>query len=106
MASAARVGFEHGADFVKSYYTEDFSKVTDNCPVPVLIAGGPRMETADETLQVVQDAMEAGAAGVVFGRNIWQSGDTRGMIRALNSIIHEGRPASEALAESDLAHRV
>jgi DhnA family fructose-bisphosphate aldolase class Ia len=50
--------------------------------------------------------MEAGAAGVVFGRNIWQSGDTRGMIRALNSIIHEGRPASEALAESDLAHRV
>jgi DhnA family fructose-bisphosphate aldolase class Ia len=106
MASAARIGFEHGADFVKSYYTEDFSKVTDNCPVPVLIAGGPRMETADETLQVVQDAMEAGAAGVVFGRNIWQSGDTRGMIRALNSIIHEGRPASEALAESDLAHRV
>jgi DhnA family fructose-bisphosphate aldolase class Ia len=83
-----------------------FSKVTDNCPVPVLIAGGPRMETADETLQVVQDAIEAGAAGVVFGRNIWQSGDTRGMIRALNSIIHEGRPAAEALAESDLAHRV
>jgi fructose-bisphosphate aldolase, class I len=43
MASAARIGFEHGADFVKSYYTEDFRKVTDNCPVPVLIAGGPRM---------------------------------------------------------------
>jgi DhnA family fructose-bisphosphate aldolase class Ia len=103
MASAARIGFEHGADFVKSYYTEDFRKVTDNCPVPVLIAGGPRMETAGETLQVVQDATEAGAAGVVFGRNIWQSGDTRGMIRALNSLIHEGRPVAEALAESDLA---
>jgi DhnA family fructose-bisphosphate aldolase class Ia len=71
--------------------------------VPVLIAGGPRMETAGETLQVVQDATEAGAAGVVFGRNIWQSGDTRGMIRALNSLIHEGRPVAEALAESDLA---
>jgi DhnA family fructose-bisphosphate aldolase class Ia len=77
--------------------------VTDNCPVPVLIAGGPRMEIAQETLRVVQDATEAGAAGVVFGRNIWQSGDTRGMIRALNSIIHEGRPVDEALAESDLA---
>jgi DhnA family fructose-bisphosphate aldolase class Ia len=77
--------------------------VRDNCPVPVLIAGGPRMETAQETLRVVQDATEAGAAGVVFGRNIWQSGDTRGMIRALNSIIHEGRPVDEALAESDLA---
>src|SRR5215210_4100853 len=53
MASAARIGFEHGADIVKSYFTEDFRKVTDNCPVPVLIAGGPRMETAGETLQVV-----------------------------------------------------
>ena len=102
MASAARLGFEHGADLIKSYYTEDFSRVTDNCPVPVLIAGGPRMETVEETLQVVDDATQAGAAGVVFGRNIWQSGDTRGMIRALNSIIHEGRPIAEALAESDL----
>src|SRR5215203_3199004 len=103
MASAARIGFEHGADLVKSYYTEDFRRVTDNCPVPVLIAGGPKMETARETLQVVQDATEADAAGVVFGRNIWQSGDTRGMIRALNGLIHEGRPVAEALAESDLA---
>ena len=103
MASAARLGFEHGADFVKSYYTQDFRKVTENCPVPVLIAGGPRMETARETLQVVQDATQAGAAGVVFGRNIWQSGDTRGMIRASNSIVHEDRPVAEALAEPDLA---
>src|SRR5215218_319821 len=103
MASAARIGFEHGADFVKSYYTEDFRKVTENCPVPVLIAGGPRMETAQETLRVVHDATEAGAAGVAFGRNIWQSGDTRGMIHALNSIIHDDRPVDEALAESDLS---
>jgi fructose-bisphosphate aldolase, class I len=102
MASAARIAFEHGADFVKSYYTEDFRKVTENCPVPVLIAGGPRMETAKQTLQVVREATEAGAAGVVFGRNIWQSGDTPGMIRALKGIIHEGRPVAEALAESDL----
>src|SRR5215210_1622799 len=96
MASAARIGFEHGADLVKSYYTEDFRRVTDNCPVPVLIAGGPKMDTAQETLRVVHDATQAGAAGVVFGRNIWQSGDTRGMIQALNSIIHEGSPVTEA----------
>jgi fructose-bisphosphate aldolase, class I len=102
MASAARIAFEHGADFVKSYYTEDFRKVTENCPVPVLIAGGPRMETAKQTLQVVREATEAGAAGVVFGRNIWQSGDTPGMIRALKGIIHEGSPVAEAIAESDL----
>jgi DhnA family fructose-bisphosphate aldolase class Ia len=61
-----------------------------------LIAGGPKMATVEETLQVVQDATRAGAAGVVFGRNIWQSGDTRGMIQALGSIIHEGQAATEA----------
>jgi DhnA family fructose-bisphosphate aldolase class Ia len=76
--------------------------VTDNCPVPVLIAGGPRMETTEETLQVVSDATQAGAAGVVFGRNIWQSGDTRGMICALNSVIHEGSPVAEALTASGI----
>jgi DhnA family fructose-bisphosphate aldolase class Ia len=102
MASAARIGFEHGADLIKSYYTEDFRRVTDNCPVPVLIAGGPRMETAADTLRVVQDAMQSGAAGVVFGRNIWQSGDTRGTINALHDIIHKGRPATEA--ESRIQH--
>ncbi|HET7272019.1 MAG TPA: hypothetical protein VFI90_13150 [Rubrobacter sp.] len=99
MASAARLGFEHGADLIKSYYTEDFRRVTDNCPVPVLVAGGPRMDTVEETLHVVHEATEAGAAGVVFGRNIWQSGDTRGMIQALRGIIHEGRPVAEVLGE-------
>jgi DhnA family fructose-bisphosphate aldolase class Ia len=96
MASAARIGFEHGADLVKSYFTQDFEKVTDNCPVPVLVAGGPKMDTKEETLQVVQDAARAGAAGIVFGRNIWQSGDTKGMIQALRGIIHEDQPATEA----------
>jgi class I fructose-bisphosphate aldolase len=96
MADAARLAFEHGADLVKTYYTEGFRQVTENCPVPVLIAGGPKMETVEETLQVVHSAIGAGAAG----RNIWQSGDTRGAIRALKGIIHDGRPVADALAES------
>jgi 3-hydroxy-5-phosphonooxypentane-2,4-dione thiolase len=54
------------------------------------------MDSLEETLQVVQDAARAGAAGVVFGRNIWQSGDTRGMIQALRRVIHEDQPATEA----------
>ena len=106
MAGAARLAFEHGADLVKTYYTgsrEGFRRVTENCPVPVLIAGGPKMETFEETLQVVHDAVGAGAAGVVFGRNIWQSGDTRGVIRALKGIIHDGRPVADALAEAEVA---
>jgi fructose-bisphosphate aldolase, class I len=100
MADAARLAFEHGADLVKTYYTEGFRQVTENCPVPVLIAGGPKMETVEETLQVVHSAIGAGAAGAVFGRNIWQSGDTRGAIRALKGIIHDGRPVADTLAES------
>ena len=103
MASAARLAFEHGADLVKSYYTEDFRRVTENCPAPVLIAGGPRMETIEEMLQVVHDAVGADAAGVVFGRNVWQSGDTRGTIRALKGIIHDGRSVADVLAESEVA---
>ena len=99
-ASAARLAFEHGADFVKTYYTGNkvgFGRVTATCPVPVLIAGGPKMETVEETLQVVSDAMHAGAAGVVFGRNIWQSGNTHNMITALQRIVHDDNSVSEAL---------
>ena len=106
MASAARLAFEHGADMVKSYYTgtqDGFRRVTDNCPAPVLVAGGPKMETVEETLQAAHDAVGAGAAGVVFGRNVWQSGDTRGAIRALKSIIHDSRSVADALAEAEVA---
>jgi fructose-bisphosphate aldolase, class I len=102
MASAVRLGFEHGADLVKTYYTgtpDGFRQVIDNCPVPVLIAGGPRMETVAETLQVVEGAMQAGASGVVFGRNIWQHANPRGVMRSLHRLIHEGATVEEALEE-------
>lgn len=106
MASAARLAFEHGADLVKTYYTgnqESFRQVTDNCPVPVLIAGGPKMDTAEDTLQVAHGAVQAGASGVVFGRNIWQSDDVRATIRSLRSVIHDGCSVSEALVKSEVA---
>lgn len=100
MASAARLAFEHGADLIKTYYTGSpagFRQVPENCPAPVLIAGGPKMDTRQETFQVVHDAMQAGAAGVVFGRNIWQSEDPHGMIKALRHIIHEEGTVEDAL---------
>lgn len=102
MAAAARLGFEHGADLVKTYYTgspESFRKVVENCPVPALIAGGVRMDTVEEMLGVVRGAMDAGAAGVVFGRNVWQSHDLFGVVRALRRIIHEDATVSEAMSE-------
>ena len=102
MASACRLGFEHGADIVKTYYTgsiESFRHVVNNCPAPVMIAGGPKMETTEQMLQVVSDSMQAGATGVVFGRNIWQSGNIRGMIGALRHIVHDNGTVEEALRQ-------
>lgn len=102
MASAARLAFEHGADYIKTYYTgtpQGFRMVVDNCPVPTLIAGGPKMNTVADTLQVVDGAMQAGAAGVVFGRNIWQSPNPGGMVRALKKVIHERASVADALNE-------
>lgn len=102
MASACRLGFEHGADIVKTYYTgsvESFRHVVNNCPAPVMIAGGPKMETTEQMFQVVADSMEAGATGVVFGRNIWQSGNIRGMIGALRHIVHDNGTVEEALRQ-------
>lgn len=100
MASAARIAFEHGADLVKTYFTgsaESFRQVVENCPVPVLIAGGARMNTLQDTLAVVVESMRAGAAGVVFGRNIWQSGNISGVVRALRHIVHNDADVAQAL---------
>jgi DhnA family fructose-bisphosphate aldolase class Ia len=106
MASAARLGFEHGADLIKTYYTgtpEGFRQVVENCPVPVLIAGGPRMNTVADTLDVVEGALQAGASGLVFGRNIWQHHNPSALLRALRRMVHEQATAGEALAEVEPA---
>jgi DhnA family fructose-bisphosphate aldolase class Ia len=102
MASAARIAFEHGADIVKTYYTgtaEGFKKVTVNCPVPVLVAGGAKMDTVEAALTVVYGAMQGGAQGVVFGRNIWQNADIPGVMASLRAIIHQGATVEQAMKE-------
>ena len=101
MASASRIAFELGADVIKTYYTgspEGFAKVTEGCPVPVLIAGGVKMDTLDDVLVVVHSAMQSGGRGVVFGRNIWQDPDPTRVMRALRAIIHDGASVRDALA--------
>jgi fructose-bisphosphate aldolase, class I len=99
MASACRLGFEHGADVLKTYATgsaASFARVTASCPAPVLIAGGPRMDSARAVLQVVRDTLDAGGRGVVFGRNIWQSPDPGRMIKALRHLIHHDVTVEDA----------
>jgi DhnA family fructose-bisphosphate aldolase class Ia len=100
MASASRIAFELGADIVKTYYTgspDSFRKVVEVCPVPVLIAGGVKMDTPRAVLEVVRGAKDAGGKGVVFGRNIWQAPDPAGMVRALRAIVHADASVDEAM---------
>jgi predicted phospho-2-dehydro-3-deoxyheptonate aldolase len=103
---AARVGAELGADIVKVNYsgaTGSFREVIKGCPVPVVIAGGEKVETDQELLEMVAAALEAGAAGASIGRNAFQHADPEGMVRAISMMVHEG--ASVADSKSFLESR-
>jgi fructose-bisphosphate aldolase/2-amino-3,7-dideoxy-D-threo-hept-6-ulosonate synthase len=104
VAHAARIGAEAGADIIKAVYTGEvssFRRVTRGCPVPVVIAGGPKASTDKEVLEMCSDAMEAGAMGVTFGRNIFQHTNPRAMVRALYRIVINGETSVEAIRELD-----
>jgi putative autoinducer-2 (AI-2) aldolase len=87
LSLACRIAAEFGAHLVKTYYCEDFKKVVNSCPVPVIIAGGPKLQER-EALELAYNAVKAGAAGVDMGRNIWQSDYPVPMIRAVRAIVH------------------
>jgi fructose-bisphosphate aldolase/2-amino-3,7-dideoxy-D-threo-hept-6-ulosonate synthase len=102
IAHAARVGAELGADIIKTAYTGDvdsFKEVVRGCPVPVVIAGGPKMATDRDVLRMAAEAMEAGAIGISIGRNVFQHRDPTRMVRALARIVHEGVSVDEAQSE-------
>lgn len=103
---AARVGAEVGADLIKTYYTGDsasFREVVEGCPVPVLAAGGPKLDSVRAALSAVEGAMAAGAGGIAIGRNVWQSPDPRLALLAMSRIVHGGERA-DAVAD-DLGMR-
>ncbi len=100
VSHAARLGYELGADIVKTNYTGDidsFRKVIEAVKVPILIAGGPKATTDREALQMISDSVKAGAAGVSIGRNVFQHDDPTKMTMALVDIVHNGANASQAL---------
>ena len=97
---AARIGSELGADIIKTNYTGDidsFRTVVEGCPVPVVIAGGPKTETDMEFLQMIEGAMQAGARGVAIGRNVFQHQDPVKMTMAIAAIVNKGKTADEAI---------
>lgn len=98
LSLCCRISAELGASFVKTYYCDDFEKVVKSCPVPVVIAGGPKLETEMDALELAYKAMRSGAKGVDMGRNIWQSPRAAGMMRAIRAIVHEGASVKKAAA--------
>ena len=103
--NACRIAFELGADIIKAPYPGDrrtFEKIVKNTPVPVLILGGPQMDTRKDVFKTVHDSIKAGARGIFFGRNIWQNDNPEGMITSLRAIVHEKASVEEALEILDV----
>ena len=96
LSLSCRIAAELGASMVKTYYCDNFEKVVKGCPVPLVIAGGPKLETELDALKLAHDAISQGAAGVDMGRNIWQSANPLAMIRAIRAIVHEDISVKEA----------
>ena len=98
LSLCCRIAAELGARVVKTYWCEDFEKVTESCPAPVVIAGGPKTDDAHEVFSFVRDGIDRGAIGVNLGRNIWQHHDPVGVAKGLRAVVHEGVSADEANA--------
>jgi putative autoinducer-2 (AI-2) aldolase len=93
---ATRICAELGAHIVKTYYCDqDFATVTSACPVPVVMAGGKKLPEA-EALTMAYRAIDEGASGVDMGRNIFQSAQAEGMIRAVSAVVHDAAKPDEA----------
>ena len=95
LSLACRIAAEQGAHIVKTYYCENFEKVVESCPVPIIVAGGKKIPERD-ALELAYNSIKGGAVGVDMGRNIWQSDNPVPMIRAVRAIIHGNANVSEA----------
>ncbi|MGZ4902509.1 MAG: 2-amino-3,7-dideoxy-D-threo-hept-6-ulosonate synthase [Halobacteriota archaeon] len=97
---AARAGAELGADIIKTNYTGDidsFKEVVKGCPVPVIVAGGPQMDTERQLLQMVRDSLDAGGRGVAIGRNVFQAKNPTTAVRQIARVVHEGYDPHDAM---------
>jgi len=95
LSLACRIAAEQGAHIVKTYYCENFEKVVESCPVPIIVAGGKKIAERD-ALELTYNSIKGGAVGVDMGRNIWQSKNPVPMIRAVRTIVHGNANVDEA----------
>jgi putative autoinducer-2 (AI-2) aldolase len=96
LALCSRIAAELGARVVKTYWCEGFERVVRGCPVPVVMAGGPQVDTEIEVFRFVHDGIQKGAIGVNLGRNIWQNDYPIAMIKAIRAIVHDDATPEQA----------
>jgi putative autoinducer-2 (AI-2) aldolase len=96
LALCCRIAAEIGARVVKTYWCENFEKVTGGCPVPVVMAGGPKCKTELEVFNFVHNGIQNGAIGINLGRNVWQHKYPVAMMRALHAVVHKKAAPKEA----------
>ena len=105
IAWAVRCGIECGADVIKVIYPGDpsaFREIVESCPVPVVVAGGPRTETLMEALEQVRVVLSCGASGLTVGRNVWGPNvDARTAVSAYKHVVHDGLSPKEAIELSE-----
>lgn len=94
-STAARICAENGANIVKTYYCDGFEKVVNSCPVPIVIAGGKKLEEK-AALELCYNGINEGAVGVDMGRNVFQSEDPIAMIQAVRGVIHDNLTPDQA----------
>ncbi|WP_461208324.1 2-amino-3,7-dideoxy-D-threo-hept-6-ulosonate synthase [Desulfocurvus sp. DL9XJH121] len=102
VAHCARVGMELGADVVKVPYTGDpdsFARVAQGVCVPVVIAGGPKLDSVRDLFVMVSESLQAGGAGLSIGRNIFQAENPYRLVKALNGLVHQSWDVERALSE-------
>jgi DhnA family fructose-bisphosphate aldolase class Ia len=103
VAVACRVMCEVGADAVKTFYTgKRFREIVASVPIPVLVLGADKLETETDALQLAYDAVNDGARGVFFGRNVFQAKDPARFLQALKRVVKQGVTPSTAARESGL----
>jgi 3-hydroxy-5-phosphonooxypentane-2,4-dione thiolase len=96
LSLSSRMAAEMGANIVKTYYCENFERVTGTCPVPIVMAGGKKLPEL-EALTMAYNAVTEGAVGVDMGRNIFQSDCPVGMIKAVRAVVHYNEKPASAL---------
>ena len=97
---AARTAAELGVDLVKTTYTgdpESFARVVQAAPTRVAIAGGNGCKTAQDFIQMTRDVMDAGAAGVTYGRFVFQYPHVTPLVKTLGQVVHNGLSVKEAM---------